>query len=92
MRAEISCKMSVLLPSETVWSLSYDLLCDCGNDPPLPQPRRSSLLRLPAAPLLESTPLCSSLLNVPGHGNLDAFHIRAKMGPKFLIYGFLNKK
>ena len=57
-----------------------------------PQPPDSSPFRLPAAPLLESTPLRSAPLNLPGHGNLDAFHIRAIKGPKFLIYGFFNNK
>ena len=27
MRAEMSCKMSVLSPSETAWSLGYDVFC-----------------------------------------------------------------
>ena len=47
--------MNVLLPPETAWSSSYDLSCDCGNDPshlnlppPIPQPLCSSPLRLSA--------------------------------------------
>ena len=86
MRAQISCKMSVLLRSETAWGSTYDLFCGCDNDPPhlnLPppmnQPLRSSPLHLPAAPLLESTPFRRSPLNLPGHGNPHvAFHILAK--------------
>ena len=31
MRPEIACKMSVLLPSETAWSSSYDVFCVRGK-------------------------------------------------------------
>ena len=89
MRAQISCKMSVLLRSETAWGSTYDLFCGCDNDPPhlnLPPPMNQSLFRRLFAcrrpPWLDMGTRMSPSLYWPKSLKYA--------GPKFFKYGFFG--